>query len=52
MGNNGQLPYIDGLRSAIELKVTDGDFFQTGELAPCDGFGPFLINGSFNHIID
>ena len=49
MGNNGQLPYLDGINSAIKLKVQEGDFFQSGELAPRD-FGPLLIDSRFNNI--
>ena len=49
MGNNGKLPYLDGLKTAIKIKVIEGDFYKTGELAPTDGFGPFLVDGFFNH---
>lgn len=50
MGDNGQLPYLDGIQTAIKIKVECGDFYKTGELAPTEGFGPVLIDGSFNHL--
>ena len=50
MGENGKLPYLDGLQTAIKLKVESGDFYKTGELAPTDGFGPLLLEGSFKHL--
>ena len=49
MGNNGQLPYLDGMNTAMKLKVQEGDFFQSGELAP-RSFGPLLINAQFKNI--
>ena len=49
MGNNGQLPYLDGMDNAIMLKVQEGDFYHSGELAP-RSFGPVLINAHFNNI--
>lgn len=49
MGNNGRLPYLDGMSAAIKLKVQEGDFFQSGELAPRD-FGPLLIDSQFDNI--
>lgn len=47
MGDNGELPYLDGMETAIKIKVEGGDFYKTGELAPTEGFGPVLIDGSF-----
>ena len=49
MGNNGKLPYLDGMSTALKLKVQEGDFFKSGELAPHD-FGPLLIDSQFNNI--
>ena len=49
MGNNGRLPYLDGMSAALKLKVQEGDFFQSGELAPRD-FGPLLIDSQFDNI--
>lgn len=49
MGNNGQLPYLDGMNTALKLKVQEGDFFHSGELAPRD-FGPLLIDSKFNNL--
>lgn len=49
MGNNGQLPYLDRLQTAVKLQVHEGDFYKSGELAPRD-FGPLLINAEFNNI--
>ena len=49
LGNNGQLPYLDGMNSAIRLKVQEGDFYNSGELAP-SSFGPLLIDAQFNNI--
>ena len=50
MGENGKLPYLDGMETAIIIKVESGDFYKTGELAPTEGFGPVLIDGSFYHL--
>ena len=49
LGNNGQLPYLDGMNMALKLKVDMGDFYCSGELAPSN-FGPLLINAEFNNI--
>ena len=46
MGNNGKLPYIDFLDSAFKIRVQEGDFYHSGELAP-RSFGPFLIDAQF-----
>ena len=46
MGNNGKLPYLDRMEKAFKLKVQEGDFYRTGELAPRD-FGPLLIDAQF-----
>ena len=52
MGDNGKLPYLDGLQTAIKIKVESGDFYKTGELAPTEGYGPVLIDGSFSILMD
>ena len=52
MGDNGKLPYLDGMQTAIKIKVESGNFYKTGELAPTEGFGPVLIDGSFIHLND
>ncbi len=52
MGDNGKLPYLDGIQTAIKIKVECGDFYKTGELAPTEGFGPVLIDGSFNVLLE
>lgn len=49
MGLNGQLPYLDGINNALKLKVIEGDFYNSGELAP-HSFGPILIDASFKNI--
>ena len=49
LGNNGQLPYIDGINAVLKLKVQEGDFYNSGELAP-RSFGPVLIDSHFNNI--
>ena len=49
MGNNGQLPYLDFIDSAMKLKVQEGDFYRSGELAPRD-FGPLLLNAQLFNI--
>jgi lipopolysaccharide transport system ATP-binding protein len=49
LGNNGQLPYIDGINAVLKLKVQEGDFYNSGELAP-RSFGPILIDSHFNNI--
>ena len=49
MGLNGTLPYLDGINNALKLKVIEGDFYNSGELAP-HSFGPILIDASFKNI--
>lgn len=49
MGLNGRLPYLDGINNALKLKVIEGDFYNSGELAP-HSFGPLLIDSSFKNI--
>lgn len=49
MGNNGKLPYLDLVKTAIKIKVQEGDFYDSGELAP-RSFGPLLMNVQFKNI--
>lgn len=48
MGNNGQLPYLDGFDNAFKLKVSSGDYYKSGELAPVS-FGPILLDANFSN---
>ena len=49
MGNNGQLPYLDFIQTAIKIKVQEGDYYKSGELAP-RSFGPLLMDAHFLNI--
>ena len=49
MGKNGKLPYLDLVKNAIKVKVSEGDYYKSGELAP-RSFGPLLMDVRFVNI--
>lgn len=49
MGQNGKLPYLDLVKNAIKVKVSEGDYYKSGELAP-RSFGPLLMDVRFVNI--